>query len=515
MISGLPQEPDCETAATGVAAGHLTPGIDPEQTAQSDLLAQARGLRFDRQHVARQASAWISSVRANRQLSQSEAMLDAFGLATREGRALMRLAEALLRTPDRSTAWKLLRENLCDADWQPPSTAHTSARITAALLRWTAYLVGRREQRVGLLAAVILRAARHGIGAIADHFIVAETVPAALQRMRRDASLHLCSIDCLGESARTTAQAQAYLRAYEDAIGHLGRQQAASLQRRHGISVKLSALEPRFGPRHRGTYGTGLIPKMQHLARLAAQAGIGITVDAEEQDRLESTLDVLAALIDDSTTREWQGLGLAVQAYGPRALQVIAWLADRARTQRRRMTVRLVKGAYWDSEIKRAQERGLDAFPVFSNKHATDTNYLVAAQRLFEQRSLLFPQFATHNAMTIAAVRTLAPPGAEFEFQRLYGMGEQLYRVAAATDGFPPVRVYAPVGSRQDLLAYLVRRLLENGANTSFVHHLRDPATAVRELLQDPVEALSQQLRQEEPAPADPPPSMRSQEQIL
>lgn len=515
MISGLPQESDCETAATAVAAGHLTSCVGPEQTVQSALLAQARRLRFDRQCAARQASEWIASVRADRRLSQSEAMLDAFGLATREGRALMRLAEALLRTPDRSTAWKLLRENLCDADWQPPSTAHRSARMTAALLRWTAHLVGGREQRPGLLASVILWGARHGIGAIADHFIVAATVPAALQRMRRDASLRLCSIDCLGESARTTAQAQAYLRAYEDAIGHLGRQQAAAMHQRHGISVKLSALEPRFGPRHRGTYGAGLIPKMEHLARLAAQAGIGMTVDAEEQDRLESTLDVLAALIEDSTTREWQGLGLAVQAYGPRALQVIAWLAHRARTQRRRMIVRLVKGAYWDSEIKRAQEHGLDAFPVFSDKHATDVNYLVAAQRLFEQRKLLFPQFATHNAMTVAAIRTLAPPAAEFEFQRLYGMGEQLYRVAAATHDLPPVRVYAPVGSRQDLLAYLVRRLLENGANTSFVRHLRDPATPVTELLQDPVEALDQRLRQEEPEPADPRPNMPSQEQIL
>jgi RHH-type proline utilization regulon transcriptional repressor/proline dehydrogenase/delta 1-pyrroline-5-carboxylate dehydrogenase len=235
-----------------------------------------------------------------------------------------------------------------------------------------------------------------------------------------------------------------------------------------------------------------------HLAQRAAAAGIGLTIDAEEQDRLESTLDVMDALIDDPVTRNWDGLGLAVQAYGLRAPSVIAWLADRANARERRITVRLVKGAYWDSEIKRAQERGLDAFPVFTEKCATDVSYLVCAQRLFEQQGVIFPQFATHNAMTVAAVRALAPPGAAFEFQRLHGMGEQLYRAASESDNFPRVRTYAPVGSREDLLAYLIRRLLENGANTSFVRHFLDPSMPLAMLLENPLDSLSERLQRHE-----------------
>ena len=229
--------------------------------------------------------------------------------------------------------------------------------------------------------------------------------------MRRDPALRLCSLDCLGESARTAAQAQRYFEAYQDTIAHLAAQPAARVHLRHALSVKLTALEPKFGPTHRGTYDARLIPQVLHLARAAAAANIGLTIDAEEQDRLESTLDVLAAVMDDRTTAGWDGLGLAVQAYGLRALQVIAWLADTARVRGRRITVRLVKGAYWDGEIKRAQERGLDRFPVFTDKRMTDVSYLVAAQRLFDQSDVIFPQFATHNALTVAAVRAMAPTG--------------------------------------------------------------------------------------------------------
>lgn len=336
---------------------------------------------------------------------------------------------------------------------------------------------------------------RRGVAAVADHFIVATSVPGALARMSRDPALGLCSIDCLGESARTAAQAQTYFKAYESAIEQLSRQAPASIHLRHGISVKLSALEPRFGPRYRGTYQTRLIPSMLHLARRAARAGILLTIDAEEQDRLESTLDVAAALIDDPHTQDWEGLGVVVQAYGLRASQVIEWLSARARQRRRRITVRLVKGAYWDTEIKRAQERGLDAFPVFTDKRATDVSYVVAAQHLFDRRDSIFPQFATHNAMTIATVRSLAPPGAMFEFQRLHGMGEQLYAIASQDEGFPRVRVYAPVGSHEDLLAYLIRRLLENGANSSFVRHFLDPNMPLETLLEDPVESLAGELQ--------------------
>jgi RHH-type proline utilization regulon transcriptional repressor/proline dehydrogenase/delta 1-pyrroline-5-carboxylate dehydrogenase len=499
MSRRLDQE-DTQALSTATLAAHGSGFGEQEQVVQSKLLAEACSLPTDAAQIARQARDWTEAVRADGRLSLVDAMLDAFGLAAAEGKALMRMAEALLRTPDRSTAWRLLCESLCDAHWRAPSNAKVTARVAAVLLRGTARLVRGRDERVGFLAAAILGAARHGVRSMAKHFIVAETVPDALARMRRRPELQLCSLDCLGESARTAAQAQQYFERYEAAIDHLGRQPIAPLSARHSISVKLSALEPRFGPRHRGTYGARLIPKMLHLARLAASAGIGLTVDAEEQDRLESTLDVMAALIDDPITRDWPGLGLAVQAYGLNALRVIAWVSTQARECHRCMSIRLVKGAYWDSEIKRAHERGLGAFPVFTDKRATDVSYLIAAQHLFDQQDVIFPQFATHNALTVASVRALAPAGAAFEFQRLHGMGEPLYRIAARTTGFPRVRVYAPVGSHEDLLAYLIRRLLENGANSSFVRHFRDAEIPVETLLQDPVAALSE-LQQRELSP--------------
>jgi len=235
-----------------------------------------------------------------------------------------------------------------------------------------------------------------------------------------------------------------------------------------------------------------LVPRMLELARDAARAGVGLTIDAEEADRLDLSLDIVEALAADAETRGWGGLGLAVQAYGRRAPLVIDWVAELARTAGRRMTIRLVKGAYWDSEIKRAQERGLASFPVYTSKAATDASYIVCAQRLFAAGDVLYPQFATHNAFTIAAVLDSAPAGASYEFQRLHGMGELLYdAVRADVRALPPVRVYAPVGTHEDLLPYLVRRLLENGANTSFVHQFLNPEIPVEQVVRDPISALT------------------------
>ncbi len=486
-----------EPSAVVASNGHLPREESSEQAIRRALLAQARRLRID-SHAVSEARDWTLAARAEARVSVCEAMLNAFGLATSEGKSFMRLAEALLRTPDRTTAWALLCENLRDAQWQPPITAHRSARLAGALLRGLALLARERERQLAPFAAPFVWAARIGVATAAGQFIVADSVRSALARMQRDSDLRLCSIDCLGESARTDVQARAYLQAYASAIDELARQPSAFIHSRHGISIKLSALEPRFGPRFRGTYTQRLIPRVIQLARHAATADIGLTIDAEEQDRLESTLDIMAALIDDPQTRGWEGLGLAVQAYGVRALHVLHWIASRARHRDRRMTVRLVKGAYWDSEIKRAQERGLAAFPVFTDKRTTDVSYLVAAQRLFEHSGLIYPQFATHNAVTIAAVRSLAPRGASFEFQRLHGMGQPLYRAASTAEDFPPVRVYAPVGSRADLLAYLIRRLLENGANSSFVRHFLDPSVPVETLLEHPIEALSEHTQHDE-----------------
>ncbi|MGH8302994.1 MAG: proline dehydrogenase family protein, partial [Steroidobacteraceae bacterium] len=284
--------------------------------------------------------------------------------------------------------------------------------------------------------------------------------------------LSLCSFDVLGEGARSESDAQQYFAAYERAIDALRSQPADSVHRRSGISVKLSALEPRYSLTQHAKVMESLVPRMRSLARRACAAGIGLTIDAEEADRLDLSLDIVAALASDAGTRAWGGLGLAVQTYGRRAPLLLDWVAQLARSSSRRMTVRLVKGAYWDAEVKRAQERGLDSFPVYTSKAATDASYLVCAQRLFAAPDVIYPQFATHNAMTVAAVLATAPRGAVYEFQRLHGMGQALYdAVRTDTPELAPIRVYAPVGTHEELLPYLVRRLLENGANTSFVHH--------------------------------------------
>src|SRR5581483_313442 len=236
-----------------------------------------------------------------------------------------------------------------------------------------------------------------------------------------------------------------------------------------------------------------LIPRMWELARQAARIGIGFTIDAEEADRLDLSLDIVEALARDPETRAWGGLGLAIQAYGRRAPLVIDWIAELARVTGRRMTIRLVKGAYWDSEIKRAQERGLSSFPVYTSKAATDVSYLVCVQRLLASNDVIYPQFATHNAFTVAAVLELAGGKAQYEFQRLHGMGELMFEaVRVDIPNLPPVRAYAPVGTHEDLLPYLVRRLLENGANTSFVHQFLNPHVPVEQVVRDPVSALDE-----------------------
>jgi RHH-type proline utilization regulon transcriptional repressor/proline dehydrogenase/delta 1-pyrroline-5-carboxylate dehydrogenase len=343
-----------------------------------------------------------------------------------------------------------------------------------------------------VVAPVVRAALRQSMQLLGHAFIVGETIDAALARGAEDPELALCSYDVLGEGARTEADAQRYYDAYAHAIGALGRQSGHGTHARSGISVKLSALEPRYTLLQSPRVHERLGPRMLELALTAARAGIGFTIDAEEADRLDLSLDIVETLARDARTRDWDGLGLAVQAYGRRAPLVIAWVAQLARDTGRRMSVRLVKGAYWDSEIKRAQERGLASFPVFTSKAATDASYLECVRHLFAAGDVIYPQFATHNAYTVAAVLELAAPGTPYEFQRLHGMGEALYAAARAeVPDLPPVRVYAPVGTHEELLPYLVRRLLENGANTSFVHQLMNPQIPVEELVRDPVTSLT------------------------
>ncbi len=435
-----------------------------------------------------------------------DAFLQEFGLSNQEGIALMCIAEALLRIPDDATADRLIAEQLKTGDWSSHAGKSESLFVNAST--WGLMLTGgileldpaikndapgwirRLTRKAG--EPLVRLAVRRAMKIIGGEFVVGRSIEEALERSAREADVGLCSFDMLGEGARTLKDAERYLESYEHAIEVIGRQGTGRLpHERSSISIKLSALEPRYALLQKDRVMARLVPKTIALARRAAVAGIQLTIDAEEADRLDLSLDVIEALVRDEKTKDWPGLGLAVQAYSKRALDVIDWVAAIAREAGRRMTVRLVKGAYWDSEIKRSQERGLEGYPVYTRKITTDVSYLACAGRLLKHTDVIFPQFATHNAHSIAAVLELAPRGALYEFQRLHGMGRLLYAEAARRiEDFPPVRVYAPVGEHKDLLAYLVRRLLENGANTSFVNRFMDEQVPVLEIVRDPVAEL-------------------------
>ncbi len=465
--------------------------LRPEGAAVAQLRETLLGVEAPLRAARAEAIAWVHAARTHaRSGSLVESLLAQFSLDSAEGKALMSLAEALLRTPDALSADRLIAERLA-ALRTGGTDASLKVRLGLALLR----TAGRAlpDARALLtetpaprhpLAPATRRIMRRAMRLMGHAFIVGESIEAALARGATHPELALCSFDMLGEGARTDADAERYFQAYRGAIEALGRQPAGPVYARSGISVKLSALESRYQLLQRPRVLERLVPRAVELARSACRAGIPLTVDAEEADRLDLSLDVIEALTHDPQTRAWEGLGLAVQAYGRRAPLVIAWSAALARKTDRRMSVRLVKGAYWDTEIKRAQERGLASFPVYTAKAATDASYLVCVQRLFEAREVIYPQFATHNALTIACVMALAPSGARYEFQRLHGMGQALYAVVRAErPGLAPVRAYAPVGTHQDLLPYLVRRLLENGANTSFVHHFLDKHIPVEQIV--------------------------------
>jgi RHH-type proline utilization regulon transcriptional repressor/proline dehydrogenase/delta 1-pyrroline-5-carboxylate dehydrogenase len=453
--------------------------LQPEEPAIAALREELATLSQPLEAARAEAMRWVGVARAPaRAGSLVESLLGQFALDSAEGKALMSLAEALLRTPDALSADCLIAERLA-ALRGAGAGANLPVRLGLALLRSTGHLLPDARALISgppgwrhPLAPATRRLMRRAMRLMGHAFIVGESIESALARLARQKELALCSFDMLGEGARTDADAQRYFDAYRKAIEALGRQPAGPVHGRSGISVKLSALEPRYGLTQRPRVLERLVPKAIELARAACRAGIGLTIDAEEADRLDLSLDVIEALARDSETRAWEGFGLAVQAYGRRAPLVIEWIAALARETGRCMSTRLVKGAYWDAEIKRAQERGLASFPVYTAKAVTDASYLVCVRRLFAASDVIYPQFATHNALTVAAVAALAPVGARYEFQRLHGMGQALYAVVRAErPQLAPVRVYAPVGTHQELLPYLVRRLLENGANTSFVHH--------------------------------------------
>jgi RHH-type proline utilization regulon transcriptional repressor/proline dehydrogenase/delta 1-pyrroline-5-carboxylate dehydrogenase len=465
------------------------------------LLASARLDAEQEQRIDGVASRLIEAVRTNDDpLGGVEDMLREFALSTKEGLALMVLAEALLRVPDARTADQFIEDKLGEGDFIHHETKSSAFLVNASAwaLGMSARVIqpgetpqgtiGRLAKRLG--APAVRAATRQAMRLMGSHFVLGETIEAALARAHAPTASRY-SFDMLGEGARTTEDAQRYFDSYATAIDAIGRSAGGRpLPERPGISVKLSALHPRFEAVSHTRVMKELVPRLIALARRAKSCDLNFTVDAEEADRLELSLDVIAAVFADPSLKGWDGFGLAIQAYQKRAADVIAWIDALARAHDRRMMVRLVKGAYWDTEIKRAQERGLGGYPVFTRKAMTDLNYVDCARRLLALRPRLFPQFATHNALTVATVLELAGGESGYEFQRLHGMGEALYARLSEERPKLAYRTYAPVGSHRDLLAYLVRRLLENGANSSFVALAADDAIPVRTLLRRPADII-------------------------
>ena len=478
--------------------------------------------------VVRQAADWVSRVR---RLKAEQSPLDAFmqqyDLSSEEGVLLMCLAEALLRIPDDATADKLIADKLGDAKWENHFGKSDSLFVNAGTwgLMLTGKIVKLAPETTGnfrtalnkLIAKstepVIQLAVRQAMKLMGSQFVMGRTIEEALKNARSKAHRpYLHSYDMLGEAALTAADAERYFKAYQAAIAAIGAAvredavfKAAGIYHRPNISVKLSALHPRYELAKRSRVLNELAPKLLTLAQQAKREGIGLTVDAEEADRLELSLDLIEIVFADASLAGYEGFGLAVQAFQKRGLAVVEWLEALARRVGRKLAVRLVKGAYWDTEVKRAQEQGLPGYPVFTRKANTDVAYLACARRLIAARDVFYPMLATHNAHTVAQVRAYAGDDVGYEFQRLHGMGEALYQVVKE-DAPIPCRVYSPVGSHEDLLPYLVRRLLENGANTSFVNRIFDENTPPEDLVADPITAvrrLSVKVNPSLPLPAE------------
>ncbi len=436
-----------------------------------------------------------------------ESFLKQFSLGTREGLALMCLAEALLRTPDAETRDRLIAEKISMADWAQHLGQSDSLFVNAST--WGLMLTGKivdmddevKRDAGGFLKRLTARAGepviRQAVAAavriMGEQFVLGRTIADAVARAKREGMI--CSFDMLGEGARTAADAERYATLYADAIEAVGAAaDGAGPEAGHGVSVKLSALHPRYDAVHEAAVWAELYPRVKTLALIAARHDINFAIDAEEADRLVISLKLVERLAAEPALGDWRGLGVVVQAYQKRGLAVIHGLRALAERSGRRIMVRLVKGAYWDSEIKRAQVSGMPDYPVFTTKAATDLSYLVCANALIDASPHLYPQFATHNAHTLAAVRTMAArAGVAIEHQRLHGMGEALYDAAAEHYGAMTVRAYAPVGGHEDLLPYLVRRLLENGANSSFVHVLLDESVPPEKVVTDPVSRVEAQ----------------------
>jgi RHH-type transcriptional regulator, proline utilization regulon repressor / proline dehydrogenase / delta 1-pyrroline-5-carboxylate dehydrogenase len=498
------QSPPLPISADAMPAPRLPPPVRDEDEVMRQVLGLLEG--FDWAAATATAEPWVVAVRTHpAPFWALESLLGEYPIASREGLALMRLAEALLRVPDTGTAALLAADQLGQASFRKDDSDSTLKALSGRLLSFSRRLLPEDDAATrGLIARLgagtVVAAAVRAIALLGKQFVLGETLEQASRRAlaaRREQPNLTFSYDMLGEGARTAQDAARHAESYRATLLALSRQHTpGGPELRDGMSIKLSALHPRFEEAQRGRVLAELLPLLEGLARQAAAAEVNLTLDAEESERLELQIDLLdalaARLAGDRAAAGWTGLGLAVQAYLTRAPVTVEAVIALARSHRMRLMVRLVKGAYWDAEIKRAQELGLAGYPVFTHKHHSDACYLACARIMLDAAaaddSPLYPQFATHNAGTAAAVLHLAAqrPAVRFEFQRLHGMGEGIYR-EILKDPAVRCRVYAPVGEHRDLLAYLVRRLLENGANTSFVHLLADTSVPAQELLYDPL----------------------------
>jgi RHH-type proline utilization regulon transcriptional repressor/proline dehydrogenase/delta 1-pyrroline-5-carboxylate dehydrogenase len=518
-IATIPQLP------SRAAIGHAL--LADEGALVDALIAQTRVSDDERQRIEVLATRLVEAARAGRHESGGvDSFLHEYGLSSEEGVLLLCLAEALLRIPDAATADRLIAGTIGSGDWARHVGHSDSVLVNASTwgLMLTGHVVDWGEgtgKDVGSLVQrliarsgepVIRQALRQAMRILGDQFVLGQTIKGALENAADEtAQGYRFSFDMLGEAARTAGDAARYAARYEEAVAAVaawvGGPEARTdneLHLRPGLSVKLSALHPRYEPSQEARLRAELVPRLTALAKDMRAAWLPLTIDAEEAKRLDLSLALLEPLFTEPALAGWNGLGLAVQAYSKRALPVIDWLAGVAEATGRRIPVRLVKGAYWDSEIKWAQEAGLAGYPVFTRKVNTDVAYLAAARVLLARPDCFYPQFATHNAHTIASIAELAG-NRPYEFQRLYGMGEALHREVVHPESLgKPCRIYAPVGGHRDLLAYLVRRLLENGANTSFVNRLADDAAPIASIVADPVERAA--VLPEKANPLIPPP---------
>jgi RHH-type proline utilization regulon transcriptional repressor/proline dehydrogenase/delta 1-pyrroline-5-carboxylate dehydrogenase len=483
-----------------------TEALAPEAPLVARLVGEAALDAPARAAIVDQAATLVTRIRQSARPGLMEVFLAEYGLSTDEGVALMCLAEALLRVPDAETMDALIEDKIAPSDWGRHLGQSASSLVNAST--WALMLTGRvLDDREGGIAGILRGAVRRlgepvirtavarAMKEMGRNFVLGETIDRAMDRAQDlEAKGYTYSYDMLGEAARTESDARRYHLAYSGAITSIARAARGNdIRTNPGISVKLSALHPRYEVAKRDRVLAELVPRVRALAGLARAAGLGFNIDAEEADRLALSLEVIEATLADPSLAGWDGFGVVVQAYGRRAGAVIDWLHALASRLDRRIMVRLVKGAYWDAEVKRAQVLGLASFPVFTRKQATDASYLANARKLLGMTDRIYPQFATHNAHTVAAVLHMAAElgrgPMEYEFQRLHGMGERLHDIVLS-DQNTRCRIYAPVGAHRDLLAYLVRRLLENGANSSFVNQIVDEAVAPHEVAACPLTAL-------------------------